>query len=86
MGRDRSTVCHADKEWARDDDGDGIREVHINTMEGLWTGMRNFLRVFRGVSKKYLYQYVAMFEWGYNAKRATSQFLWAFLGVKDAST
>jgi transposase len=75
MGRDRSTVCHADKEWARDDDGDGIREVHINTMEGLWTGMRNFLRLFRGVSKKYLYQYVAMFEWGYNVKRATSQFL-----------
>jgi transposase len=86
MGRDRPTVCHADKEWARDDDGDGIREVHINTMEGLWTGMRNFLRLFRGVNKKYLYQYVAMFEWGYNVKRATARFLWAFLGVKDAST
>ena len=24
------------------------------------------------MSKKYLYQYVAMFEWGYNVKRATS--------------
>ena len=30
--------------WARDDDGDGIREVHCNTLEGLWTGLRNFLR------------------------------------------
>ena len=85
MGRARATVCHADHEWARDDDLDGIREVHVNTLEGLWTGMRNFLRMFRGVSKKYLYQYVAMFEWSYNVKEATPQFLWALLGVRDAS-
>ena len=77
MGRCRATVCHAAREWARDDDGDGIREVHDNTLEGLWTGMRNFLRPFRGVNKKYLYQYVAMFEWGYNVKRATAAFVWA---------
>jgi transposase len=86
IGRDRSTVCHAAREWARDDDGDGVREVHVNTLEGLWTGMRNFLRPFRGVNKKYLYQYVAMFEWGYNVKRATPEFLWALLGVKSATT
>jgi transposase len=86
MGRSRPTVCHAEREWARDDDGDGVREVHVNTMEGLWTGMRNFLRTFRGVSKKYLYQYVAMFEWGYNVKRATPTFLWAILGVRSATT
>jgi transposase len=85
-GRARSTVCHADKEWARDDDGDGVREVHVNTMEGLWTGMRNFLRPFRGVSKKYLHQYVAMFEWGYNVKRVNAHFLWALLGVRDVTT
>ena len=85
MGRTRPTVCHAIKEWARDDDG-GVREVHVNTIEGLWTGLRNFLRMFRGVSKKYLYQYVAMFEWGYNAKWATPEFLWAVLGVKSATT
>jgi len=29
------TVCHAQKEWARDDDGDGILEVYINTVEGM---------------------------------------------------
>ena len=56
MGRERATVCHAAGEWARDDDGDGIREVHNNTQEGLWTGLRNFLRPFRGVNKKDLYQ------------------------------
>jgi hypothetical protein len=38
------------------------------------------------VSKKYLYQYVAMFEWGYNVKRATRGFLWAILGVRSATT
>lgn len=46
------TVCHSKKEWARDDDGDGIYEVHNNTQEGLWTGLRNFLRPFHGVSKR----------------------------------
>jgi transposase-like protein len=85
MGRLRSVVCHAAREWARDDDGDGIREVHVNTLEGLWTGLRNFLRPFRGVSKKYLYQYVALFEWGYNVKRATPEFLGALLGVRSAT-
>jgi transposase len=81
LGRGHATVCHADREWARDDDGDGVREVHDNTLEGLWTGLRNFLRLFRGVSKKYLHQYVAMFEWSYNVKRATPGFLWALLGA-----
>jgi transposase len=85
-GRQRATVCHAEHEWARDDDGDGVREVHVNTREGRWTGMRNLLRPFRGVNKKYLYQYVAMFEWGYNVKRATPEFLWALLGVRSATT
>jgi transposase len=50
-GRGHSTVCHAIGEWARDDDGDGIREVHDNTLEGMWTGLRNHLRTFRGVNK-----------------------------------
>jgi hypothetical protein len=36
MGRGHATVCHSRKEWARDDDGDGIREVHCNTMEGIY--------------------------------------------------
>lgn len=74
-GRGHATVCHSQDEWARDDDGDGIREVHCNTMEGIWTGLRNFLRPFRGVHKKYLAIYVAMFEWAHNVKRVTLGFL-----------
>ncbi len=50
---------HNRREWARDDDGDGVREVHRNTMEGHWVGLRNFLRPFRGVSKWCLGLYVA---------------------------
>jgi len=74
-GRGHATVCHSHHEWARDDDGDGFREVHCNTMEGVWTGLRNFLRPFRGVHKKYLALYVAMFEWEYNLKRVTPKFM-----------
>jgi transposase len=74
-GRGHATVCHSRKEWARDDDGDGVREVHCNTMEGIWTGLRNFLRPFRGVHKKFLALYVAMFEWAHNLKQTTSDFL-----------
>ena len=58
-----ATVNHGRRESARDDDGDGVREVHCNTMEGIWTGLRNFLRPFRGVNKVYLGQYAAIFEW-----------------------
>jgi transposase len=68
MNRIHKTVCHAKKEYARDEDGDGIREVHVNTIEGIWTGLRNFLRIFRGVNKKFLHLYCAIFEITYNHK------------------
>jgi transposase-like protein len=74
-GRTHATVCHSHREYARDDDGDGFCEVHCNTMEGIWTGLRNFLRLFRGVHKKYLAAYVAIFEWAHNIKRVTGDFM-----------
>jgi len=78
-GRCHSCVNHSQGEWARDDDGDGIREVHCNTLEGIWTGLRNFLRPFRGVHKKYLAIYVVMFEWSHNLKRVNTNFLRALM-------
>lgn len=33
-GYEHKTVCHGNGEYARDDDGDGFHEVHVNTMEG----------------------------------------------------
>lgn len=73
------------EEWARDDDGDGIREVHTNTIEGIWTGLRNFLRTFRGVHKKYLNQYVRVFEWAHNIKAVTDEFLRVMLAVPSSN-
>jgi transposase len=84
LGRGHATVCHTPgrREWARDEDGDGVREVHNNTMEGLWTGARDFLRIFRGVHKLYLGQYLGMFEWAHNIKEVTKDFLRTLLGVR----
>jgi transposase-like protein len=75
LGGVHATVCHGHGEWARDDEGDGIREVHINTIEGLWTAVRNFLRPFRGVHKKYLKHYIALCEHRINRKRVSPEFI-----------
>ena len=82
-GRGHATVCPTpgQRPWARDDDGDGIREVHNNTLEGIGTGLRNFLRPFRGVSKWYLAEYVGIFEWMYVLKAVTADFIRALFGV-----
>lgn len=63
-----ATVCHRQREWARDDDSDGLREVHCNSCEGMGAALRTYLRVFRGVHKYYLAEYVATFETLFNAK------------------
>ena len=55
--------------------------MHDNTLEGIWTGLRNDLRTFRGVSKWYLHQYVAMFEWGYDVKRVNPVFIGTLLNT-----
>ena len=80
-GRGHATVCHTAHEWARDDDGDGVREVHNNTLEGLWTGLRNFLRPFRGVSKWFLDEYVGIFQWIHTTKTVTADFIRALFGL-----
>jgi transposase len=66
-----ATVNHGQHEWARDDDGDGVREVHCNTCEGAGAALRTFLRPFRGVHKRYLAYYVSTYEALVNAKRVT---------------
>jgi transposase len=66
-----ATVRHGMREWARDDDGDGQREVHCNTCEGAGAALRTYLRAFRGVHKQYLHLYVATYEAMVNTKRVT---------------
>src|SRR5689334_13924 len=67
-GYGHETVCHARGEYARDDDGDGFREVHVNTMEGVWSLLRSWLRPHRGVSQEKLPLYLAFFEFVHNAR------------------
>ena len=75
LNRCHATVCHGQRQWARDADTDEIREVHTNTIEGVWTPVRNFLRPFRGVHKKLLAGYVAMCEFCITLKRITGEFI-----------
>jgi transposase len=87
QSRVHQTVNHSGPKctWAIAADGDGVREVHCNTLEGIWTGLRNFLRPFRGVSKWYLDQYVAIFQWCYNLKSVNDEFLRILLGIRPST-
>ena len=84
-GRVRRAVNHQVPQcvWAKDMDGDGVNEVHTNTIEGFWTGLRNFLRPFRGVNKVYLQQYVIVHQWAHNLKKATIEFLRVLCSVSQ---
>ena len=70
-----ATVRHGVREWARDDDGDGRREVHCNTCEGAGAALRTYLRAFRGVHKQSVHLYVATYEAMVNTKRVTSSLI-----------
>ena len=57
---DHRTVNHGAGEYARRDP-DGTC-VHCNTMEGLWSSLRNFLDRFKGISQRFLHLRVARYE------------------------
>jgi transposase-like protein len=63
------TVNHSQAEYARDQDGDGKREVHVNTMEGFWSLLRSWLRPHRGISQERLPYYLAFFEFIHNIRK-----------------
>jgi transposase-like protein len=68
-GYGHKTVCHARGEYARDEDGDGFCEVHVNTLEGFWSLLRSWLRPHRGVSQEKLPAYLGFFQVVHNARR-----------------
>lgn len=68
-GFEHKTVNHSNGEFARDEDGDGFCEVHVNTMEGVWSLLRSWLRPHRGVSQERLPLYLAFFEFVHNARK-----------------
>ena len=65
----RKSVCHSRGEYARDEDGDGFHEVHVNTMEGFWSLLRSWLRPHRGISQEKLPLYLGFFEFVHNVRR-----------------
>lgn len=72
---DHATVRHGVREWARDDAGDGRREVHGNTCEGAGAALRTYRRACRGVHKRDLHLYVATYEALVKAKRVTPKLI-----------
>ena len=56
-------------EFARDEDGDGFCEVHVNTMEGFWSLLRSWLRPHRGTSQEKLPLYLGFFEFVHNVRK-----------------
>lgn len=67
-GYRHKTVCHGKGEYARDEDGDGFHEVHVNTIEGFWSLLRSWLRPHRGVSQESLPLYLAFFQFVHNVR------------------
>ena len=68
-GYEHKIVCHSNFEYARDEDSDGLHEVHVNTMEGFWSLLRSWLRPHRGISQEKLPIYLGFFEFIHNAKK-----------------
>ena len=67
-GYRHQTVCHSRGEYARDEDGDGFHEVHVNTMEGFWSLLRSWLRPHRGLSQEKLPLYLGFIQFVHNAR------------------
>lgn len=80
-GYDHKTVCHGDGEYARDEDGDGFCEVHVNTMEGFWSLLRSWLRPHRGISQEKLPLYLDFFQFVHNARKRGRALLGALVGA-----
>jgi transposase len=80
-GDRHKTVCHGRGEYARDEDGDGFCEVHVNTLEGVWSLLRSWLRPHRGISQEKLPLYLGFFEFVHNARRRGKALLSALVAA-----
>ncbi len=78
-GHGHKTVCHGRGEPARDKDGDGFCEVHVNTLEGFWSLPRSWLRPHRGISQDKLPDHLGFFQFVRNARRRGKALLGALV-------
>ena len=79
------TVNHGAGEYARDEDGDGKHEVHVNTMECFWSLLRPWLRPHRGISQERLPYYLAFFEFLHNIRKRGQNALSGLLHILIAT-
>jgi len=80
-GYEHKTVCHGRGEYARDEDGDGFYEVHVNTIEGFWSLLRSWLRPHRGISQEKLPLYLGFFEFVHNVQKRGKALLKSLLSA-----
>ena len=80
-GYRHKTVCHGRGEYARDEDGDGFCEVHVNTIEGFWSLLRSWLRPHRGISQEKLPAYLGFFQFLHNTRRRGKALLGALIAA-----
>jgi transposase-like protein len=80
-GYQHQRVNHSQGEYARDEDGDGFCEVHVNTIEGFWSLLRSWLRPHRGISQEKLPLYLGFFEFVHNARARGKALLPSLLEV-----
>ena len=80
-GYGHETVCHGAGEYARDDDGDGFCEVHVNTLEGFWSLLRSWLRPHRGISQESLPLYLGFFEFVHNVRARGKSLLGSLISL-----
>ena len=78
-GYSHKSVNNGQGEFARDEDGDGFCEVHVNTMEGFWSLLRSWLRPHRGIAQEKLPLYLGFFEFVHNVRKRGKALLGALL-------
>jgi len=80
-GFQHQSVRHSAGEYARDADGDGFYEIHVNTMEGFWSLLRSWLRPHRGISQEKLPIYLGFFQFVHNVRKRGKHLLAALIGT-----
>lgn len=80
-GYQHKSVNHSAGEYARDENGDGFHEVHVNTMEGFWSLLRSWLRPHRGISQEKLPIYLGFFEFVHNIRRRGKALLHSLIAL-----
>ena len=81
-GYGHKSVHHGRGAFARDEDGDGFCEVHVNTMEGFWSLLRSWLRPHRGISQEKLPFYLGFFEFVHNVRKRGKALLGALIELR----